>query len=97
MNEETARRIASEWHNGQFTGLYAFASSGYVSVDAREETESAYDHAESADQTSALADLIEYLRAAGCEDSCPRCEGEGIIPTWVECPDCKGSGYARTL
>jgi hypothetical protein len=33
--EKDARQIASEWHGGQSSGLYAFASTGYVSEDAR--------------------------------------------------------------
>lgn len=64
---ETARRIASEWHGGQSSPLYAFASSGTVLPGVVEEVE--YDiSAERHDQSvpkheiDELVSLLEYLR-----------------------------------
>lgn len=33
IRHRTARRIAAEWHGGQWTGLYALASSGAIIVN----------------------------------------------------------------
>lgn len=35
ISEEHARKIASEWHGGQASALYAFSSSGYFNEDTR--------------------------------------------------------------
>lgn len=37
IDEADARRIASEWHGGQSTALYAFASSGHIATDLLDE------------------------------------------------------------
>jgi hypothetical protein len=37
ITEKTARRIASEWHGGQTSLLYAFASSGAIVSGIRSE------------------------------------------------------------
>lgn len=37
VGEETARLIASRWHGGQWTALYAFSSTGHVSEGLAEE------------------------------------------------------------
>lgn len=33
MKNETAKRIASNWHGGQWSALYSFASSGQLDVE----------------------------------------------------------------
>lgn len=38
ISETEAREIASQWHSGQWSALYAFSSSGKVSTDAIDET-----------------------------------------------------------
>lgn len=68
MNPHT---VASEWHGGQWTALYAFASTGSIVEGVLAEVEqcirdiaanpSAYD----ADESSALDDLHDYLTSEG--------------------------------
>lgn len=59
IGEGTARLIASQWHGGQWSALYAFASTGTILEDLIHEIE---DDLES-DNEGHLSALAEYVRA----------------------------------
>jgi hypothetical protein len=56
------RRIASEWHGGQSSALYALASSGAIGRGAADEAAKALQEAEEADRTD-LDLLVAYVAA----------------------------------
>ena len=67
LRERRARRIASEWHGGQWSALYAYSSTGHATADTVREAERA---AASIDRdvvgveaVNDLIDLVWHLRS----------------------------------
>ena len=87
ITDTEARRIASEWHGGQGSALYAFASTGAI----REGSDEGWDYNECAmeiyeeiaattsyEELNPMTDmnnLLEYIQANG-----PR----GPVPGWAD-------------
>lgn len=57
------RKIASEWHGGQSSPLYALTSSGAITEDCAEEI--AYNLETEYGVTEGLPELLDYVRAHG--------------------------------
>lgn len=74
ISEEEARKIASHWHEGQWSGLYAFASSGTIQDRLTTEIEACIVYEQ--DQGLATADffgdelnsLLEYVRGQNASE-----------------------------
>jgi hypothetical protein len=65
IRHKTARRIASEWHNGQSTALYALASTGAIQWPVDEELKLCQAHAPKGKPWIELAKLRGYVRFSG--------------------------------
>lgn len=69
LTEEQAREIASWWHDGQWSPLYAFASTGTTACDRFSlddlmgEVRDCLPHAEEPKTERELASLLAYLEA----------------------------------
>jgi hypothetical protein len=61
VDEATARSIASQWHSGQWSALYSFASSGYVHGPVLTETYQCMNEA-SPEDCAELEALATYIR-----------------------------------
>ena len=74
IGDATARTIASQWHGGQASELYSFASTGRVSEGVRDEARAALRQAvasvkENEDQAAHLLALAKYLTATQDRDA----------------------------
>jgi hypothetical protein len=86
--ETTARRIASDWHGGQWSALYALASSGTVLLDVLDEIDEC--RPEFREQGIELADLYDW-----CAERIPAEDDEdGEEPDTCQAPD--GHWYVIT-
>lgn len=72
IRHKTARRIASEWHGGQHTPLYALSSSGAVLPGVLAEIAGCIPGAHQSNRPE-LASLLEYCKAN---------MGRGPVPGW---------------
>jgi len=80
-----ARRIASEWHSGQASALYAFASSGSIAPNLAHEINTELAQAVVPGEViKELLALLEYVNAAT-----PKCQ-------WPDC-ESHGTGLASTI
>jgi hypothetical protein len=76
-----ARRIAAEWHGGQWSPLYMFCSSGatqdsrYTVDDVIGEVEGCSRFATTYNQQLDLDRLVRYLRSV---------QGRGAVPGWAD-------------
>lgn len=61
VDDATARVVASWWHGGQSSGLYAFMSTGAITDAARVEVTNDLNRAESPEDVYALRKLLEYM------------------------------------
>lgn len=60
IGESEARHIAQDWHGGQWSALYAFASSGHLDADEALSEARACMEIDDADEYD-LIHLIDYL------------------------------------
>lgn len=79
-----ARRIASEWHSGQTSALYAFASSGSITPNLVHEIQIEINGCVMPGNLAELHALLEYVNAAA-----PKCQ-------WPDC-ESHGTGLASTI
>lgn len=105
-----ARRIASEWHGGQASALYALASSGTVVAGLNMECRHLPGNDPDAAALQAWADARcdalqceecgEYpqdMGGHGCScNRCTACSGHGHAADWIHvCLQCDGTGQAQ--
>jgi hypothetical protein len=99
-SEDTARRIASDWHGGQSSALYSFASTGHIAADLWAEIRR--EVTDEADRSYLLAFLGDELD----EDLSDRpecltadeCEARGLDPLIMGIgPDCQYAHGERGL
>lgn len=57
------RRIASEWHGGQWTALYAFASSGHIGSDLQTEIRRTYNRLATVQRTCRFGRELRTLHS----------------------------------
>lgn len=81
-----ARYIASEWHGGQFTAFYAFASSG--SFDKFGMLRETRDNIAAVGYDDDLHELLTYCEEQPDPAFCEHCNGEG-------CDYCDNTGYGE--
>lgn len=68
ISESKARDIASQWHGGQTSSLYAFSSSGTIDEGLESEIEFCMNNSSTISQVprdayiKELSDLLEYVR-----------------------------------
>jgi len=62
INEEKARRIASEWHGGKSSPLYAFSSSGIILDGLEYEITRSLDATTLAPDMNELSALLDYVK-----------------------------------
>ena len=60
---DRARFIASEWHSGQWSALYAFSSSGTVTSGIEREITDDIEECKNAEERRKLENLLEYVLA----------------------------------
>jgi hypothetical protein len=79
IDDRTAQRIASDWHSGQSSALYALASTGAIADHALHEIDCLSVDAQSYEDyetvRSEIDDIWDY-----CESNGPR----GPVPGWYE-------------
>lgn len=87
ISEEEARRIASEWHGGQWSALYAFASTGTTDL-ARMINEVSEDFYGSAITDKGRVEILSMLLVAAVKQY----GTPPVAPMPVQkcaCPDCE--------
>lgn len=101
INEFEAREIASEWHGGQFTDLYAFSSSGHLAPTTLEhEVQREIDRFNPSnhqdedskgpeEELARLHDLLIYVQRHAPEDTS---EDPCTEHDFEVCPDCGNAG-----
>lgn len=71
ITEGEARRIASEWHSGQWSPLYAFSSSGIIEDKGSllSEVEYCLTITEDTDELERLESLAQFVRDSDDTDN----------------------------
>ena len=72
IRERRARRIASEWHGGQWSALYAYCSTGHATADTLREAERTATSVDrdvvGAEAVDELVELVWHLRSVVVTD-----------------------------
>mgnify|MGYP000389146669 CR=1 FL=1 len=86
ISPAAARMIASQFHGGQASDLYSFASTGYISETLRDDINRTYaefqDQPQEQEKIGALSVYVALRWAAGDRDA-----KEGWSELWLEQPD----------
>lgn len=71
IKDTTAQRIASDWHGGQSSALYALSSSGAIIDGCADEITDNIAEAVAQTEKRRLSNLLTYVQANGPRDAQP--------------------------